>query len=106
MRAGMVRTVNARLLIASASFGALFLAAQAARAADAAPAAAPGAAPAEAQVEEVVVTGSRIQNPSMTSPTPLTVLGQEQIKQTSPSTVDDVLQQLPQLRPDSGPSQL
>jgi len=63
-----------------------------------------GVAP--ASVEEVVVTGSRIQNPSMSSPTPLTVIGEAQIKQASPSTVDDVLQTIPQLRQDSGPNQV
>src|SRR4051812_10478479 len=98
----MVRSTTSRVLVAGASVFALLTGVRSAQAAETAPA---PAAPATAQVEEVVVTGSRIQNPSMTSPTPLTVLGQDQIKQTSPSTVDDVLQQLPQLRPDSGPSQ-
>jgi outer membrane receptor protein involved in Fe transport len=95
--------MTSQVLVAGVSAIALLADVQSAHAADAAPA---PAAPASAQVEEVIVTGSRIQNPSMTSPTPMTVLGAEQIKQTSPSTVDDVLQQLPQLRPDSGPSQL
>jgi len=71
--------------------------------AEAAPA---GGAAATASVEEIVVTGSRIQDPTMVSPTPLTTLGEAQIKQASPSTVDDVLLQIPQLRQDSGPNQV
>ncbi|MCI3131088.1 TonB-dependent receptor plug domain-containing protein [Phenylobacterium aquaticum] len=57
-------------------------------------------------VDEVVVTGTRIQNSGMTSPTPLTVLGTEQIKQTAPSSADDILNQLPAFRPSSGPNQV
>jgi outer membrane receptor protein involved in Fe transport len=90
-------------LISGASIGALLAAAQPALA-QSAPQSPPAAA--ATQVEEIVVTGSRIQNPAFSSPTPLTTLGAEQIKQTAPSTVDEVLQQIPQLRQDSGPSQV
>src|SRR5689334_3916289 len=65
------------------------------------------AAPAaQTTVDEVVVTGTRIQNPGMTSPTPLTVLGAEQFKQTAPSSVDDIINQLPAFRANSGPNQV
>ncbi|MBL8553977.1 MAG: TonB-dependent receptor [Phenylobacterium sp.] len=60
----------------------------------------------EAAVDEVVVTGSRIQNPGMTSPTPLTVLGAEQFKRTTPSSVDDIITQLPAFRSNSGVNQV
>lgn len=56
--------------------------------------------------DDVVITGSRIQNPGMSSPTPLTVLSVDQIKQVAPSSVDDVMNQLPAFRPSSGPNQL
>jgi iron complex outermembrane receptor protein len=62
--------------------------------------------PAAAVVDEVVVTGTRIQNSGMTSPTPLTVLGAEQFKQTAPSSVDDIIAQLPAFRSNSGPNQV
>lgn len=58
------------------------------------------------ELEDIVITGTRIQNPSMTSPTPLTILGEEQIKQTAPSSADDIINQLPSFRPSSGPSQV
>lgn len=73
------------------------------------PANAQPAAPTSAaasQLSEVVVTGSRISNASISSPTPLTVFGRAQIEQTAPSTVDDVLNEIPQLKPDSGPTQI
>ncbi|OYU69248.1 MAG: hypothetical protein CFE28_04060 [Alphaproteobacteria bacterium PA2] len=57
-------------------------------------------------VDEVVVTGTRIQNAGMTSPTPLTVLNADQFKQTAPSSVDDIISQLPAFRNNSGPNQL
>lgn len=59
-----------------------------------------------AAVEEVVVTGSRITNPGMTSPTPLTVLSADTFKQTAPSSIDDIMNQLPAFRSNSGPNQL
>lgn len=56
--------------------------------------------------QDIVVTGSRIQNLGVQSPTPLTVLGATQIAQTAPSAVDDVINQLPAFRPSSGPNQV
>jgi len=58
------------------------------------------------ELGEVVVTGTRIRTPGAVSPTPLTVLGQEQIDQVAPSTVDDFLAHIPQFRQDSGPTQV
>ena len=65
-------------------------------------------APAQSGEElgEIVVTGTRIKTPGAVSPTPLTVLGQEQIDQVAPSTVDDFLAHIPQFRQDSGPTQV
>lgn len=58
------------------------------------------------EVAEVVVTGTRIQNPSFASPTPLTTVSADTFQRTVPATVDDVLNQIPQFRPDSGPNQV
>lgn len=56
--------------------------------------------------QTIIVTGTRIQNSGIRSPTPLTVLGQDKILQTAPSAADDVLAQLPAFRPSSGPNQV
>ena len=92
-----------KLLVASTSSMALLAAAGAAQA-QSTPAS--GGASTATAVEEVIVTGSRIQNPGVTSPTPLTVLGAEKFNQTAPSSVDDVLTQLPAFRSNSGPNQV
>lgn len=63
-------------------------------------------AAASSTVDELVVTGTRIQNAGMTSPTPLTVLNADQFKQTAPSSVDDIISQLPAFRNNSGPNQV
>ncbi len=64
------------------------------------------AKPAQAEpVEEVVVTGSRIQTPGMTSPTPLTAFSESQFKQTAPTSVDEILSQMPSFRQTAGPNQ-
>ncbi len=97
----MAQFRGSRVLVCGVSVIALSAASQAAFAQ-----AAPAKAADATQVEEVVVTGSRIQNPGLTSPTPLTVLGAEQIKQTAPSSVDDIISQLPAFRANSGPNQV
>lgn len=97
----MASSELSKLLVGGASLVALLAVAPAAQA----QAAASGAA-AEASVDEVVVTGSRIQNSGMTSPTPLTVLNADQFKQTAPSSVDDIIAQLPAMRMNSGPNQV
>jgi outer membrane receptor protein involved in Fe transport len=97
----MTLSTTAKLLIGGASSIALLAEAGMAHAQ-----AAPAAAADEDAVREVVVTGSRIQNPGQTSPTPLTVLSEEQFKQTTPSSVDDIISQLPAFRSSSGPNQV
>ncbi len=62
--------------------------------ADATASAAP-AAPAAA-VKEVVVTGSRIPQPGLTSSTPLTVVNDQEIKLQGTTNVEDLLNSLPQ----------
>jgi iron complex outermembrane receptor protein len=56
------------------------------------------AAPPSNQVEEVVVTGSRLQANGFQTPTPVTTLGTEQLQQRAPTTIADVINQLPAFR--------
>ena len=55
-------------------------------------------APEASQVEEVVVTGSRLQNTGFQAPTPVTVLGGEALTRRAPSTIADVVNELPAFR--------
>lgn len=54
-----------------------------------------GAEPAELEVQEIVVTGSRLSLPGLVSTTPVTSVGAEQIEQRGAVTVGDALIQLP-----------
>jgi outer membrane receptor protein involved in Fe transport len=63
----------------------------------AAPAAYAQAAGAEGAVEEVVVTGSRLQATGFTTPTPVTTLTSEALMQRAPSNVAQALYDLPAL---------
>lgn len=49
----------------------------------------------ESAVGEVVVTGSRVVRDGAQAPTPVTVVGLEQLHQSAPATVADALNQLP-----------
>lgn len=51
----------------------------------------------------IVVTGSRVPRAGFTAPTPVTVLGNDQIVKSSPSTLAEALRQLPALTNMSGP---
>ena len=65
------------------------------------------AVPAEAQADDegpIVVTGSRIARSGFTTPTPVTVLGQEQIGRQGASNVSQVLNEIPAFRPQSTPA--
>ena len=50
----------------------------------------------EAQVEEVVVTGSRVITNGNQAPTPVTVLATEKLLETTPANIGDALNRLPQ----------
>jgi iron complex outermembrane receptor protein len=54
-------------------------------------------APAEGQVEEVMVTGSRITRNGYEAPTPTTVVSAEEIQARAPANIADYVNQLPQL---------
>lgn len=51
----------------------------------------------QAQVSEIVVTGSRVPRAGFTAPTPVTILGSDQLAKAAPSTVAESLRQLPAL---------
>jgi iron complex outermembrane receptor protein len=57
-----------------------------------------------ATVEEVVVTGSRLQTGFQT-PTPVTAVSATQMNQIAPSTISDVVNQLPMMRQTTGNTQ-
>ena len=60
------------------------------------------AAPAASTVQEVVVTGSRIPHPGLTSVSPLTTVGSQDIKLQGVQNVEDLINSLPQAFADFG----
>jgi outer membrane receptor protein involved in Fe transport len=64
------------------------------------------AASASEQVQEIVVTGSRVVQNGNNMPTPVTVVSTQQLTQTTPSTVIEGLQQLPVFAGTRGPTGL
>ncbi|MBW6529573.1 TonB-dependent receptor [Sphingomonas sp. RRHST34] len=58
-------------------------------------------APAAASTGDVVVTGTRIQRPNVTSAAPITSVTTQDIRAQAPVNVEDVLNRLPQIAPDS-----
>jgi outer membrane receptor protein involved in Fe transport len=67
-----------------------------------APAADPASPPAEA--ETIVITGSRIARNGFSTPTPVTVMGQDRVSALAITNVADALNQLPSFRASSGPA--
>jgi iron complex outermembrane recepter protein len=55
------------------------------------------------QVEEVVVTGTRLAISGNSAPTPVTVISQEQMQLASPTTLADALAQVPEFRSSTRP---
>jgi iron complex outermembrane receptor protein len=54
-------------------------------------------------VGEVVVTGTRLNAAGFNAPTPVTVLGAEELQKRNPATMGEVLNELPSFRASSGP---
>src|SRR5581483_1505913 len=54
-------------------------------------------------VEEIVVTGTRVVRDGYEAPTPLTVVGVEQIQQMAPANIADYVNTLPQLSGSASP---
>jgi outer membrane receptor protein involved in Fe transport len=57
----------------------------------------------ESQLQEVVVTGSRIARTGFTAPTPTTMIGAEEIAKKAPVNIADVVNQMPQLTGSASP---
>src|SRR4051812_36597780 len=55
-------------------------------------------------VEEVVVTGSRLQVGGFTAPTPVTQVGEDQFKQRAAASVFEVIRDIPAFKGTSGPT--
>ena len=51
------------------------------------------------ELEEIVVTGSRIRRTDLTAPSPLSVVSAEQIAETGTVTIDSILNEMPQVMP-------
>lgn len=56
------------------------------------------AAAADDELQEVVVSGSRVITDGFSAPTPITVLTAEQMRATAPTSISDAINQLPQFR--------
>ncbi len=91
-------TTRTRLLASSMISGVTIAAAFATGAtAQTAPATAPAATPAASTVGELVVTGSRIPQPNLTSVSPITTVNSQSIKLTGAVNIEDVIDNLPQV---------
>jgi iron complex outermembrane recepter protein len=55
-----------------------------------------------AETEEVIVTGSRIARPDLSSPSPITIVNEDFFRQKGTVNVEEVLNQLPQVVPGLG----
>ncbi|MGV3770593.1 MAG: TonB-dependent receptor plug domain-containing protein [Sphingobium phenoxybenzoativorans] len=58
----------------------------------------------EAQTQDIVVTGSRIVRDGFNAPTPISVIGKDQIENRAALSVGAVLQETPSFRPSQNPS--
>lgn len=56
------------------------------------------------QAEDIIVTGSRIANSGFAAPTPVTIVGQEDLQRQGSSNIADLLNTLPAFRPQSTPA--
>lgn len=96
-----------RILLAATSITAILAPAashaQAVPDAAAKTAAAPSGDASDAGDAEILVTGSRIIRDGGNAPTPVTILGAEQLENGAPGTVADALAQVPQFRSSSRP---
>lgn len=60
-------------------------------------------APAASDLTEIVVTASRVQRSGFTAPTPVTVIGVEQIEARAAVNVADIINEIPSFRPTQTP---
>ncbi|MGC3979720.1 MAG: TonB-dependent receptor [Steroidobacteraceae bacterium] len=52
----------------------------------------------DAVLEEVVVTGTRLTNTGFTTPTPVTVIGEEAIQERAPANIADIINEVPSFK--------
>lgn len=52
--------------------------------------------------KEIIVTGTLIKNPNLSSSTPVSVIGEQEITKRSPNTVEELLRQVPGVSPGIG----
>jgi len=91
-RLGMLKSGVAAVTLLSVFFGSAAVYAQ-----DSGPDSGPDSGEDEFEMDEVVVTGSRIRSGNESSPVPMNVLNEDSFKQTGSLTVSEAVNQLPQL---------
>ncbi|RZM07891.1 MAG: TonB-dependent receptor, partial [Sphingomonas sp.] len=96
----MRRHLLASTLFAGVSLFALPVAAQVSQPAEAAPNVQDETA--EQPATDVIVTGSRIARPDLTTASPVNVVSQAEIQFRQPASADDLLRSLPAVRPNLG----
>src|SRR6185295_19876572 len=58
--------------------------------------------PAQGQGGEIIVTGTLIRNPNLTSSSPVAVVGQQEIQLKAPNSAEDILRTIPGVVPGLG----
>lgn len=58
----------------------------------------------QSETEEIIITGSRIARTGFTAPTPVTMVGQEDLQKQGSSNIGDLLNTIPSFRPQSTPA--
>ena len=54
------------------------------------------------EIEEIVITGTRLRRTDLESPSPIVALSEDDIRSFGPVTIDDVMNEMPQLAPTDG----
>ena len=103
MASKMRHYLLASTIAAGAVFAALPAAAQVSVPVEASPEAQSNQAEAAEGREEIVVTGSRIARPDLETSSPVAVIGQQELNFRQPGTAEELLRDLPAVRPSIGP---
>ncbi len=103
MASKMRQYLLASTIAAGAVFAALPAAAQVSVPVEASPEAQSNQAEAAEGREEIVVTGSRIARPDLETSSPVAVIGQQELAFRQPGTAEELLRDLPAVRPAIGP---
>lgn len=100
---GIMRS-STKLFVTTTALTAAFLITPAANAQDTAPESADSAPAADEPANEIIITGTRLQNSNFSAPTPVTAIGEQDINLRAPSNVSDILQAVPSFRPTNSPT--